>query len=450
MLQHLQGVAIFAGCCNICSKLRCSYALPIRQKNMARDQHIEIMAPAGSYESLAAALQAGADSVYFGVGKLNMRARSSQNFSLEDLKNIVRICRERGVRTYLTLNAIIYDEEMEEVRQTVDAAKEAGITAIIASDISVMEYALRRGIEIHISTQCNITNLEAVRFYSRYADVVVTARELSLEQVHKIVQGIERENICGPSGRLVQVELFVHGALCMAVSGKCYLSLDTMNHSANRGSCLQLCRRSYVVQDKEEGFEFEVDNQYIMSPKDLCTIGFIDKIMDAGVRVFKIEGRGRGPEYVKTVTACYREASKAVIEGSFTPDKVEGWKNRLRGVFNRGFWDGYYLGRTMGEWSERYGSQATRKKQYIGKVTNFFSRLNVAEIKMESHGLALGEAVMVTGPTTGVVEFTAGEIRVDEKPVSATRKGEVCSILVPESVRRGDKVFRVHEVKERF
>ncbi len=417
---------------------------------MKENMPVEIMAPVGSYESLSAALQAGAGSVYFGVGKLNMRARSSQNFTHDDLANIVEICRRQGVRTYLTLNTIIYDEELEEVRRTIDAAKAAGITAIIASDISVMEYARAKGVEIHISTQCNITNLEAVRFYARYADVVVTARELRLDQVHRIVQGIEKENICGPSGKPVQVELFVHGALCMAVSGKCYLSLDTMNHSANRGSCLQLCRRSYLVTDKEEGFEYEVDNQYIMSPKDLCTIGFIDKIIDAGVRVFKIEGRGRGPEYVKAVTACYREAALAVADGSFSAEKVEAWTGRLRSVFNRGFWDGYYLGRTMGEWSERYGSQATRKKQYIGKVTNYFSRLQVAEVKMESHALQLDEAVLVTGPTTGVLEFNASEIRVEENPVTVTRKGEYCSIPVPEVVRRGDKVFRVFEVKEKF
>jgi U32 family peptidase len=417
---------------------------------MKNNMPIEIMAPVGSHESLAAALQAGAGSVYFGVGKLNMRARSSQNFTHDDLANIAEACRKKGVRTYLTLNTIVYDEELEEVRRTIDAAKKAGITAIIASDISVMEYARSKGVEIHISTQCNITNLEAVRFYARYADVVVTARELSLEQVHRIVQGIEKEHICGPSGKPVQVELFVHGALCMAVSGKCYLSLDTMNHSANRGSCLQLCRRSYLVSDKEEGFEYEVDNQYIMSPKDLCTIGFIDKIIDAGVRVFKIEGRGRGPEYVKTVTSCYREAAQAVADGSFSTERVEEWTRRLRSVFNRGFWDGYYLGRTMGEWSERYGSQATRKKQYIGKVTNYFSRLQVAEVKMESHALQLDESVLVTGPTTGVLEFNASEIRVEEKPVPLARKGEYCSIAVPDVVRRGDKVFRVFEVTERF
>lgn len=417
---------------------------------MKDNNHIEIMAPAGSYESLSAALQAGADSVYFGVGKLNMRARSSRNFTLDDLRKIAGICSERGVKTYLTLNTIIYDTELEEMRHAVDAAREAGITAIIASDIAVMEYARSKGVEVHVSTQCNITNLEAVRFYARYADVVVTARELTLEQVHSIVEGIRRENICGPSGRPVQVEMFVHGALCMAVSGKCYLSLDTMNHSANRGSCLQLCRRSYLVRDKEEGFEFEVDNQYIMSPKDLCTIGFIDKIMDAGVRVFKIEGRGRGPDYVRTVTACYVEAARAVLDGTYSREKVEAWTERLRSVFNRGFWDGYYLGRTMGEWADRYGSQATRKKQYAGIVSNYFSRLNVAEVKMESHGLSVGDAVMVTGPTTGVVEFTANEIRVDENSVQAARKGEVCSVRVPEAVRRGDKVFRVYEVKERF
>lgn len=411
---------------------------------------IEIMAPAGSYEALTAAIQGGADSVYFGVGKLNMRARSSQNFSIDDLHNIVSICRDKGVKTYLTLNTIIYDNELEEMRHIIDNAALAGITAIIASDISVMEYARSKGVEIHISTQCNITNLEAVRFYARYADVVVTARELTLEQVHDIVKGIERENIKGPSGNLVQVEIFVHGALCMAVSGKCYLSLDNMNHSANRGSCLQLCRRSYIVRDKEEDFEMEIDNEYIMSPKDLCTIGFVDKIMRAGVRVFKIEGRGRGADYVKTVTACYREAADAVIAGSYTREKVEAWTKRLAAVFNRGFWDGYYLGRTMGEWADRYGSQASRKKQYVGKVTNFFSNINVAEIKLETRGLSLKEEIMIIGPTTGVIECLVEEIRLEEKPAQQAAKGDTCSIPLPEPARRGDKVFRIEKREHHF
>jgi U32 family peptidase len=408
------------------------------------------MAPVGSYESLMAALQAGADSVYFGVGKLNMRSRSSQNFSLDDLHRIVGICKPIGVKTYLTLNAIIYDEELQEMQDTLSAALEAGVSAVIASDLSVMEYAREIGLEVHISTQCNITNLAAVKYYARYADVVVLARELSLEQVYHIVVGIERERIAGPSGKLVQVELFVHGALCMAISGKCYLSLDNMNYSANRGACLQLCRRSYLVTDKEEGYELEVDHQYIMSPKDLCTIGFLDKIIDAGVTVLKIEGRGRGPEYVKTVVACYKEASQAVVDGNFNPELIEDLTERLRTVFNRGFWDGYYLGRTMGEWSERYGSQSTRKKQYAGKVTNYFSRLKVAELKLESHGITIGDPIMITGPATGVTEFIVSEIRVDDISVENAEKGAVCSVVVPNLLRRGDKVFKIIATKERF
>ena len=408
------------------------------------------MAPVGSYESLMAAIQANADSVYFGVGKLNMRSRSSQNFGLDDLKEIVKIAGEDNIKTYLTLNTIIYDEEMNEMQKVVDHAHEAGITAIIASDLSVIEYARRRGVEVHMSTQTNITNLQAVKFFSRYADVMVTARELSLQQVADIVKGIEREQIKGPSGNLVQIEIFVHGALCMAVSGKCYLSLDNMNYSANRGACLQLCRRGYTVQDKEGEFELEVDNQYIMSPKDLCTLGFLDKIVKAGVKVFKIEGRGRGPEYVKTVTRVYREAADACLGGTFTPEKVEEWMLQLKKVYNRGFWDGYYLGRKMGEWTERYGSQATHKKVYVGKVTNFFSNLRVAEIKMETGELSIDNEIYITGPTTGVLEMTPAEIRVDLKPVQSTRKGETCSIKTPELVRRGDKVYKVIKVNEDF
>jgi U32 family peptidase len=403
--------------------------------------NIEIMAPAGSYESLMAALQAGADSVYFGVGKLNMRSRSSKNFSLDDLKNIAGICHEKGVKTYLTLNTIIYDAEMDEMRQTIDVARESGVSAVIASDISVMEYAREVGLEVHISTQCNITNLSAVKFYARYADVVVLARELSLEQVRQIVEGINRDDVCGPSGKRIQVELFVHGALCMAISGKCYLSLDNMNYSANRGACLQLCRRSYMVTDKEEGYELEVDHEYIMSPKDLCTIDFLDKIVQAGVTVFKIEGRGRGPEYVKTVTSCYREAADAVLNGNYSRERIDAWRVRLARVFNRGFWDGYYLGKKMGEWTEQYGSQATHRKQYAGKVTNFFSNISVAEIKLESHGITPGDVLVVSGPTTGVVEFELMEIHVDEQPAQMAAKGQVCSIVVPEPVRRGDKLF---------
>ncbi len=408
------------------------------------------MSPAGSYESLMAALQGGADSVYFGVGRLNMRSRSSQNFSLDDLHRIAGICRTHGVRSYLTLNTIIYDEEMEEMRKTVDHARKAGISAIIASDISVMEYARKCGMRLHISTQCNITNLEAVRFYARYGDVLVLARELTLEKVHAVAKGIADDSITGPCGDLVQLEMFIHGALCMAISGKCYLSLDNKNYSANRGACLQLCRRAYMVTDKEEGYELEVDHAYIMSPKDLCTIGFLDKMINAGVTVFKIEGRGRSPDYVKTVTSCYREAVDAIRDGTYSLEKVAEWTERLRGVFNRGFWDGYYLGRTMGEWSERYGSQSTRRKQYVGKITNYFSNLQVAEITMETQEISTGDQLMVTGPTTGVSEFVIPVIRVDDQPVTTARKGDRCSVKVPELLRRGDKVFRLIIEEELF
>lgn len=411
---------------------------------------IEIMAPAGSYESLRAAIQGGADAVYFGMGKLNMRSRSSKKFTFEDLHEIVRICNENNVKSYLTLNTIIYDEELAEMQNTIDEAKKAGVSAIIASDIAVLEYAREQGLRLHISTQCNITNLSAIRFYAQYADVMVLARELSLRQVHEIVKGIERENITGPSGDLVKVEIFVHGALCMAVSGKCYLSLDNMNHSANRGACLQLCRRSYLVTDKEEGYEVEVDHEYMMSPKDLCTIEFIDKIIHAGVRIFKIEGRGRSADYVKTVTHCYKEAVEAVFDGTYSREKVDGWLEQLRGVFNRGFWDGYYLGRTMGEWSERYGSQATRRKHYVGKVTNYFSKLGVAEITLETAGLSSGDELQITGPTTGVVEFMADGFRLDDKSVHEVQKGDVFSIRSPDLVRRGDKVFHIKTIHDPF
>ncbi len=413
-------------------------------------QFIEIMSPVGSYESLMAAIQGGANSVYFGVGKLNMRSRSSQNFTLEDLDKIVEIAGSHQVKTYLTLNTIIYDEEMEEMQTTLQRAKDAGISAVIASDLSVIDYAHSQGIEVHISTQCNITNLQAVKFFSRYADVMVTARELSLRQVADIVKGIERDQIKGPSGNLVEIEVFVHGALCMAVSGKCYLSLDNMNHSANRGACLQLCRRGYTVKDKEGEFELDIENEYIMSPKDLCTVEFVDKIVQAGVKVFKIEGRGRGPEYVKTVTRVYREAADACIKGTFSRDKVDTWLVDLKKVYNRGFWEGYYLGRKMGEWTERYGSQATQKKVYVGKVTNYFTQLNVAEVKMETGALSIGDEIYITGPTTGVLEMKTEEIRVDLKPVARTQKGEMCSFRTPELVRRGDKIYKIVEVEDEF
>ncbi len=412
--------------------------------------NIEIMSPVGSWESLMAAIQGGANSVYFGVGKLNMRSRSANNFSLDDLDRIVEIARNHQIKTYLTLNTIIYDEEMAEMQVTINRAKAAGITAVIASDLSVIDYAHQAGVEVHISTQSNITNLQAVRFFSRYADVMVTARELSLKQVADIVKGIEQEQIKGPSGRLVEIEVFVHGALCMAVSGKCYLSLDNMNYSANRGACLQLCRRGYTVKDIEGEYELAIENQYIMSPKDLCTLEFIDKIITAGVRVFKIEGRGRGPEYVKTVTQVYRQAADAVMEGSFTREKTDQWLVELKKVYNRGFWDGYYLGRKMGEWTQRYGSQATQKKIYLGKVTNYFSNLGVAEVKMETHDLNVGDPIYINGPTTGVLEIKVEEIRVELKPVSSTKKGEMCSIAVPQTVRRGDKIYKIITVEEDF
>ncbi len=417
---------------------------------MTTPDSIEIMAPAGSYDSLMAAIQAGADAVYFGAGKLNMRARSSQNFTPEDLENIASICRENGVKSYLTLNTIVYDEEMDQIRVMADTAKKAGISAIIASDISVMEYAREIGMPVHVSTQCNITNLQAVRFYSRYAEVMVLARELRLEQVAAISRGIREQSLTGPGGRPIRLEMFVHGALCMAVSGKCYLSLDTLNHSANRGSCLQLCRRSYIVTDKEDGHEYEVDNAYIMSPKDLCTIGFLDKILDAGVSVLKIEGRGRPPDYVKTVTSCYREAVQSIREGNYSKEMVDAWTSRLAEVFNRGFWDGYYLGRTMGEWADRYGSQASRKKVFIGTVSNYFSKLEVAEIRLSSQFAQQGDLLMITGPTTGVMEFNARELHVENQSVKRAEKGMPFSVKVPGLVRRGDKVFRVDVVEEKF
>jgi putative protease len=409
-------------------------------------KEIELMAPVGSYESLMAAIQAKADSVYFGVEQLNMRSRSSANFTMEDMENITAICKENNIRSYLTLNTVIYDKETALVREIVDRAKTCGINAIIASDIAVINYANSVGMEVHISTQCNITNIEAVKFFARYADVMVTARELSLEQVAEIVRQIEKESIKGPSGNLVKIEVFVHGALCMAVSGKCYLSLDNLNYSANRGACLQLCRRSYIVKDKDDDIELEIDNEYIMSPKDLLTIAFLDKIIEAGVKVFKIEGRGRSPEYVKTVTACYREAIDAYHAGNYNQEAIDRWTERLKSVYNRGFWDGYYLGKKLGEWTEQYGSQATQKKMYIGKVNNYFSNLKVAEVKIETSSLEIGDEVLFIGPTTGVIEDTIKEIRVDLKEVSKTEKGEVCSVPVKELVRRGDQLYKLVSV----
>ena len=408
---------------------------------------IEIMAPVGSYEALAAAIQAGAGSVYFGIGKLNMRSRSAKNFSLDDLRQLAETCNANGVKSYVTVNTVIYDEEMEAMRQLLEAVKANGISAIIASDQSVIQYARQIGVEVHMSTQCNITNIEAVRYYSQFADVMVTARELNLEQVRHITEEIGRQQIRGPHGDLVRIEVFCHGALCMAISGKCNLSQDLFNASSNRGACLQLCRRGYKVQELEDGFELALDNEYIMSPKDLCTLPFLDKVLDAGAQVLKIEGRGRSPEYTKVTVAVYGEAVKAFQEGSFTQEKIDAWMERLRSVYNRGFWDGYYLGRRTFEWSKQYGSHATRSKEYVGLVTNYYSKLGVAEIRMDSHDLNLGEPVMIIGPTTGVYEDTLSEIRVDLGAVSQAVKGEYCSIPVKTVVRRGDKVYKLVEGK---
>jgi putative protease len=404
---------------------------------------IEIMAPVGSYESLMAAIQGGANAVYFGIGKLNMRSRSSKNFTLDDLAEISKICHQNNIRSYITLNTVIFDKEIDEVKEIINAAKQNEITAIIASDISVIQYARSQNVEVHMSTQTNITNIEAVQFWSLFADVMVTARELSLEQVADITRQIEERQIKGPSGKLIQIEIFAHGALCMAVSGKCYLSLDNMNHSANRGACLQLCRRGYKVTDLEGEHELEIDNEYIMSPKDLKTIGFLDKILKAGVKVLKIEGRGRSADYVKVVSQCYREAANAVFEGNYTPENIAIWEERLKGVYNRGFWDGYYLGKKLGEWTENYGSLASKKKVYAGVVTNYFTKLGVAEIKLEAQDLNIGDDIQIHGPTTGVYEATVSEIRLELEPVSKAEKGSNCSIPVKDIVRRMDKVYKI-------
>ncbi|WP_251623334.1 peptidase U32 family protein [Odoribacter lunatus] len=402
----------------------------------------EIMAPVGSYESLAAALQGGADSVYFGVEGLNMRARSSANFTLDDLKHIVEICSEKGVKTYLTVNTVIYNNELEKMRRVIDCAGEAGVTAIIASDLAAILYARSVGVEVHISTQCNVSNFEALRFFAGYADVVVLAREVSLEQVAEIHRQIIEHNLRGPKGELVRIEMFAHGALCMAVSGKCYLSLHEKNASANRGACFQICRRAYTVKDRDNEVELDIENEYIMSPKDLCTIGFLNKMADAGVRVFKIEGRARSAEYVRTVCECYNEAIQAYVDGSYAAERIEEWKKRLATVFNRGFWDGYYLGQRLGEWSEVYGSKATKKKVLLGKVTNYFKNLQVGEFKLESFDLNVGDEILIQGMTTGTIQMQVPEIRVDLQPVDSVKKGAVFSMAVGEKIRRGDKLYK--------
>ena len=403
--------------------------------------NLEIMAPAGNFECLNAAIQGGANSVYFGVGNLNMRSHSANNFSSEDLQQVCDICRENGVKSYLTLNIVLYDEDIEPMKEALQAAKKAGVTAVIASDMAAIMYARELDIEVHISTQLSISNSQSLKFYAQYADVIVLARELNLSQVKEIKATIDREQIKGPSGRLLEIEMFCHGALCMAISGKCYLSLHEYGASANRGSCYQLCRRGYSVTDLETGNTLEIDNKYIMSPKDLCTIEFMDKIIDAGVTVFKIEGRARSAEYVKTVARCYRDAADAVLVGKYTPEYAAELKERLATVFNRGFWDGYYQGARLGQWSEVYGNKATKSKKYIGKVTNYFSNIGVAEILIETGSISVGDNVIIIGPSTGVVEVTIEEIRVDLKSTESAVKGEYCSIAVPEKLRRSDKLY---------
>ncbi len=403
----------------------------------------EIMAPAGSWESLSAAIQAGANSVYFGIERLNMRSRSSSNFSTDDLHKIVQICRANNVKSYLTINTVIYGEDLALMREIVDNAREAGVSAIIAADVAVMTYACSQNVEVHLSTQLNIANVEALRFYAQFADVVVLARELNLDQVAEIHRAIVRENICGRNGKTIRIEMFCHGALCMAVSGKCYLSLHHHNASANRGACMQVCRRAYTVKDKESDITLDIENQYIMSPKDLKTIHFVNKMLDAGVRVFKIEGRARGAEYVKTVVECYKQAIEAYNENTFTDEKIEQWNTRLATVFNRGFWDGYYLGQRLGEWTKNYGSSATKRKIYVGKCTNYFSKIGVGEFLLEAQNLNLGDEILITGETTGAYEDIIEEMRVDLKSVERVEKGTYFSIKTNSLIRRGDKLFKV-------
>ena len=405
----------------------------------------EIMAPAGNWASLTAAAQAGAGSVYLGVGKLNMRAHAAHNFSAEELPEIVAFCRKHNIRTYLTVNTIFYDQDLRDLKLLLRAAKEAGITAVIASDMAAILEARSLDIEVHISTQLNVSNMEALAFYARYADVIVLARELTLDQIGEIARGVRERNITGPSGKRIKLELFCHGALCMAVSGKCYLSLHEYNKSANRGSCYQICRRSYTVKDKETGAELEVDNQYIMSPKDLCTITFLDKILEAGIEVLKIEGRARSPEYVKTTVRAYTLGVRAVLDGTYTPELAKDLEMQLRTVFNRGFWGGYYLGMKLGEWSDAYGNQATEKKTYIARVTNYFSRSGIAELKIETAPLHVGDKIVIIGPTTGVVEDTVKEIRLNDVPVKKALQGAVCSVPVGQKLRRSDKLYRVEK-----
>ena len=408
----------------------------------------EIMAPVGSRESLAAAIQAGADSIYFGIERLNMRAHSASTFTIDDLKEIALTCHEHDMKSYLTVNTIIYGEDLPLMREIIDAAHEAGISAVIASDVAVMQYCREVGQEVHLSTQLNISNIEALKFYAQFADVVVLARELNMDQVAEIFRQVEEQHVCGPSGQQIRIEMFCHGALCMAVSGKCYMSLDAANRSANRGECIQICRRSYTVTDNETGYQLEIDNKYVMSPKDLKTVRFIDRLMKSGVRVFKIEGRARGPEYVYTVVKCYKEAIQAVLDGTFTEEKKDAWDERLATVFNRGFWDGYYQGQKMGEWNKSYGSNATERKVYIGKGTKYYSKLGVAEFSVEATTFKVGDKMLITGPTTGVIYVTADEIHDDNGPVEVALQGTRVSIAVPQKVRPSDKLFKLVSAEE--
>ena len=403
----------------------------------------EIMAPVGSRESLAAAIHAGANSVYFGIGKLNMRSHSANHFTIDDLKEIAETCNAQNIKTYLTVNTVIYGEDITTMHEIIDAAKDANITAVIASDVAVMMYCRQVGVEVHLSTQLNISNIDALKFYAQFADVAVLARELNMDQVKEIHEQIIKQNICGPKGQPIRIEMFCHGAFCMAISGKCYMSLHDANRSANRGECVQICRRSYTVTDNETGNQLEIDNKYIMSPKDLKSVRFIDKMMDAGVRVFMIEGRARGPEYVHTVVSCYKEAMQSVLDGTFTEEKKDKWDERLSTVFNRGFWDGYYQGQKMGEWTKEYGNKATEKKVLIGKVMKYFSRLGVAEIAVEANTFAKGDKLLITGNTTGAMFLNAEEIRYDLKPVDVAEQGWRVSIPVPDKVRPNDKLFKL-------
>lgn len=404
---------------------------------------VEILSPAGNFEGLIAAIQGGANSIYFGVGNLNMRAKSSVNFTVEDLAEIVRICKENNLHTYLTVNTVLYDQDIDPMRFLIDQAVEKGVSAVIVSDQAAIHYARKKGIKVHLSTQLNISNTESLRFYSQWADVAVLARELNLEQVSNIATNIQTQNITGPSGEKIRLELFAHGALCMAISGKCYLSLHEANASANRGECIQICRRSYTATDNETGAQLGIDNEYIMSPKDLCTISFLNKVIDAGVRILKIEGRARSPEYVKTVTQCYREAVNSIADGSYNKEKIDQWLNRLSAVYNRGYWGGYYLGQKLGEWSHVYGSLATERKLYVGKITNYFSNIGVAEILVEANELFCNDKILIIGSTTGVLETIVKEIRIDDQSVTVSPKSVRCSIPLDSLVRRSDKVYRV-------